>query len=384
MTGAAARRVRPILHRIERSTLAALETTQPCRLLVALSGGADSSAALIALTERAARHGWRVEAAYLDHGIAPPAVRSGFRHTVEAVTDRFGVPLHTGAADVLARAAASRLGVEEAARRERYAFLARTARAIDVAAVVTGHTSTDQAETVLLHLIRGSGLDGLGGMRVRAPLPTAEADGAPPLIRPLLSVSRSETETVCRAFGVAPADDPANGEQAFTRNRIRHEIVPLLRELNPQVEEALRRLADTAQADADALDQATARAVAELTQRARPGPLGVSRHALLRQPPAVRRRVVRALAHSAGAPTLSYERTGALVGLLNDGGGEVELGGGVTAEARRDRLTFRFSRANTGNDNVLNRLGDILPLQEARPSASAANRASVSSIDASW
>ena len=335
------RDIRAIIHRIERATVAALGHDGAARLLVAVSGGADSSAALIALAERAARHGWHVEAAHLDHGIAAPQVRAGFRDAARALAQTFGLPLHTGCADLDPGGP----GLEAAARAARYAYLAGCARRVGADAIVTGHTANDQVETVLLHLLRGSGLDGLTGMRPRAPLPIDDS-AAPPLVRPLLDVTRVETEAVCRAFGIPFALDPANRNPAFLRNRVRRELLPLMRELSPTVDSAIGRLAAAARLDRDALDAVAAQALTELAARStETTPAGqetqVSRAALQGYPVGLQRRLLRAWAEQAGAGPLSAERTDALQRLVERGGGTVELAGGVSASASGDRLTLR-------------------------------------------
>ena len=334
------RQSRAVVHRIERAAVAALGSCAPATMLIAVSGGADSSATLIALHERAARYAWRLEAAHLDHGLAPLDVRTSFRDAAEALAGRLGVPFHAAAVDVPQLAAARRAGLEITARQERYRFLARLARTRDADAIVTGHTMDDQAETVLLHLIRGAGVDGLAGMRPRSAVPVADAIAAAPLIRPLLALRRRETEALCRAFGVTPADDPANDQPDLLRNAIRHDLIPRLEALNPRAVEMLAALAGSAAADRDLLEQLTIAAVPRVTLEAETDASAVivSRRALLREPPALQARVLRRLVASVGGETLSHERTLALLGLLQSGGGRVECGAGTVAEARGDRL----------------------------------------------
>src|SRR5205085_713335 len=125
---------------------------------------------------------------------------------------------------------------EDAARIARYEFLRRAAREIGATAIATGHTRDDQAETVLLHLARGSDIAGLAGMR---PL----RDG---IARPLLAVTHEDTAAVCRAARVQPRTDPSNRSLAYARNRVRHKVLPELAKLNPRVVDAIARLADAA------------------------------------------------------------------------------------------------------------------------------------------
>ncbi|MEE9276864.1 MAG: tRNA lysidine(34) synthetase TilS [Dehalococcoidia bacterium] len=334
------RRVRAIVHRIERAAAGALERSGAATLLVALSGGPDSSAALVALHERASRHGWRLEAAHFDHGIARAEVRAAFQAAADDLTCRLGVPLHNAAADVPRVAAEQGLSLETAARAERYAFLARAARDCAADAIVTGHTMDDQAESVLLHLIRGSGIDGLAAMRPRAPVPIADGAAFPPLLRPLLGVRRTETVELCRASAVQYVDDPANRDPAPLRNRIRRDFVPRLAGLNPRIVESLAALADSAAADRTLLDTLTEEAVAEVVQLAPPSAseVSLSRRRLRARPPALQARVLRRLVTSVGGEAPSHERTQALLRLLEHGGGRVECGRGVVADARGDCL----------------------------------------------
>ena len=157
-----------------------------------------------------------------------------------------GVPLVCGGSDVRGLARRDHLSLEDAARRVRYAFLADAALGCGANVVATGHTSDDQAETVLLHLLRGAGLDGLGGMSPRAAWPFSGGQSLF-LVRPLLALSRSDAAAYCAAAGIHAVDDPSNHSLRFGRNRVRHELLPKMREFNPRVSAALVRVADAAQ-----------------------------------------------------------------------------------------------------------------------------------------
>jgi tRNA(Ile)-lysidine synthase len=212
------------------------------RVLVALSGGPDSSALLLAL----AGFGWLdLVAAYFDHGLRSDAERAEERERVEALAALTGVELIRGAGDVRERARSTRQPLEAAARETRYEFLARVARKARCATVATGHTLDDQAETVLLHVLRGSGLRGLGGLEAHAPWPFPGHKGLY-LARPLLGLRRADTRAYCEARGWTPVEDASNEAREFLRNRVRHELLPVMRSYNPRVDEALVRLADAA------------------------------------------------------------------------------------------------------------------------------------------
>src|SRR5258708_23076518 len=160
------------------------------------------------------------------------------------------MPMVAGSADVPALAANWRLGLEAAARRARYDFLAHTADALNIRQIATGHNQDDQAETVLMHIIRGSGLAGLRGMLPVSPLPLHTHLS---LIRPLLETPRAEIDAYISTLGIHPRVDVTNGDLRYTRNRLRHEVLPLLTEINPQVRAALARTAETAREDYAAL-----------------------------------------------------------------------------------------------------------------------------------
>lgn len=205
---------------------------RPGPLVVAVSGGTDSTALLLILAELADEHGLVLHAAHFDHRTRPRAAARDAQQVADLAA-RCGATVRVGRADA---APAS----EDAARAARYAFLRRAAAAVGATAIATGHTRDDQAETVLLHAVRGSGLAGLAAMR-------PSRDG---IIRPLLGLGRADTAAICAAAGVVPREDPSNRSLRFARNRVRHKVMPELAKLNPRAGEAIARLADAA---ADAL-----------------------------------------------------------------------------------------------------------------------------------
>jgi tRNA(Ile)-lysidine synthetase-like protein len=160
-----------------------------------------------------------------------------------AICAALGVECVTGEGDVAAMAAERHLGIEETARRMRYQFLAFVAGKEQADCVATGHTADDQAETVLMRVIRGAGIRGLRGMA-----PVAGIPGAPSqrLVRPLLELGRDETRTICEEAGIEPVEDLSNSDRRYTRNRLRLETLPALRAVNPAVDRALLNLAASA------------------------------------------------------------------------------------------------------------------------------------------
>ena len=212
-------------------------------LVVAVSGGPDSLSLLHALHKLSGDDGPRLHCAHLDHGLR------GAASTVDAafVADQchsLGIPLTSEAVDVEEIRALRRLSIETAAREVRYEFLSRVVRAQGARAVVLGHTADDQAETILMNIVRGSGLAGLQGMR---PSSKRVIGGTELLVlRPLLAIGKRDTLGFCRALGLEPRLDKTNLSTAATRNMLRLEAIPLLERLNPAVREALLRLSRNA------------------------------------------------------------------------------------------------------------------------------------------
>jgi tRNA(Ile)-lysidine synthase len=202
-------------------------------VLVALSGGADSTATLVVLARLASRLEFRVSAAHVHHGMRGQEADSD-AVLAASVAARFGVPFR------LVRLA-SGLSVggntEERARNERYAALAALAADLDASCIATGHTRDDQAETVLMRIVRGTGPSGLAGILPVLPL------GETKVIRPLLDCTRRQVECFLAHLDVPHCEDSTNESRRFLRNRIRHDVLPLLRELNPRIDRSLADLA---------------------------------------------------------------------------------------------------------------------------------------------
>jgi len=264
---------------------------------VAVSGGADSLVLLHALRVLSRPRRWALAVLTVDHGLRPgSAADAAF---VADHAKSLGLParvLTLAPADLAAHRAA---GPEGAARAARYAALWPAAGDLGCRWLATGHTLDDQAETVLLQLLRGTGPDGLAGMAVRSGR----------LLRPLLAARRAETRAGCAAAGLDWREDPTNAEDGPLRNRVRHRLLPLLEELRPGATRALARTAALAADERDWLDPLVAEALAAT---------GGVPQALAGRPVALARRVVREAARRAGEPVPDAATTDRILALPAD------------------------------------------------------------------
>ncbi|MEJ7578479.1 MAG: tRNA lysidine(34) synthetase TilS [Pyrinomonadaceae bacterium] len=220
------------------------------RVVVATSGGADSMALLHGIAELVEANLLVVgiTVAHLDHGLRGAQGEEDARW-VAAQSAALGCVTEIGSADV--RRAREGDNLEQAARGARYEFLRTAAENHNALCVLTGHTMNDQAETLLMRLMRGGGTSGLGGMR---PVRALDFSSDVQLVRPLLAwAQRADTEAYCRARGIEFRPDPMNEMEEFARVRVRRKLIPLMESFNPRVVEALVRAARILREDADAL-----------------------------------------------------------------------------------------------------------------------------------
>ena len=224
--------------------------------LLGVSGGADSLCLLNILRQIAPVLGVNLHVAHVNHGLrgAESDADAAF---VADTAQRWQLPIHSQTISVKTIAHQQKKSLEDAARLARYTFFAETARKIGAQKVAVGHHADDQSETVLLHFLRGAGLDGLSGMHPRAPLPV---ESSAELIRPLLEIPRTESEDYCRQNNLNPRFDSSNDDARFTRNRIRHQLLPMLESFNPNIRAALRRTAALMQADGELVEKEVERA----------------------------------------------------------------------------------------------------------------------------
>ncbi len=325
------------------------------RLAVALSGGADSVALLRALAARREELGLVLHAAHLHHGLRG-AEADGDLEFCRELAAKLDVPFHEARVDTAQEARAdAKLGkpaetIEEAARRVRYAWFRQLLSKTPLDAIATGHTLDDQAETVLAKFLRGAWTEGLAGISPKLESPEGGA-----ILRPLLDTKRSDIEAYLNALGQPWREDSTNRHLTFTRNRIRHELLPLLEGWNPRLREHLGQMAELAH-DEEAWWQAElARLAPQLILPGRPARGGgraagegsgaglaieVSRLAALA--PAVQRRLVRHATEQFGA-AIDFGATEAVRSLALGGraGQRLALPQGLRAErtARELRLS---------------------------------------------
>lgn len=316
-----------------RRWLGDVELPAGATVLVACSGGADSLALLAATAFVAPREGLQAGAVVVDHGLQ--ADSSQVAASVAATArELLGDPAPVEVVPVLVRQSGG--GPEGAARAARYAALTEVATRLGAAAVLMGHTLDDQAEQVLLGLVRGSGARSLAGMVPVRPLPGAGAGAGALLGRPLLGVRREQTRAACAEHGLRPWQDPHNEDPRFARVRARRALADLEADLGPGLAEGLARTAELLQDDAAALDEATETAYRQLGDQ----PWQVGR--LVELPRAVRTRLWRRLALAAGSPgtDLNSGHLRSVDGLVTAwrGQGPLPLPGGVRASRRGDRV----------------------------------------------
>ena len=299
--------------------------------LLAVSGGADSLALAHACAALAAQGWGSYSVCHVEHGLrGEEALRD--MQAVQRACKAWGLPCFTEHVQAAAYAAQYHLSTEDAARRLRYAALRRVAAQQGAVALVTAHHEGDQAETLLLRLLRGAGLQGLAGMRAQ------QGD----IIRPLLALPKSLLEDYCSAEGIAVCYDSTNADTAYTRNRVRLELVPYLeRSFNPALVPSLARTAALLAQDAECLEQLAGEVYAKLARRQADGiTLPVTQLTALHS--AVRLRLLRRAYFELGGEELSYERSQAIDSLLfrRSGGKLIQLPQGINVVYKNKQLIF--------------------------------------------
>lgn len=202
-------------------------------IVVAVSGGPDSLCLLHLLRQIAPAYALRLHVAHLDHQLRPDSADDAA--FVDQIAAAWELPVTIGREDVAARSRELRGGIEAAAREARLRFLIQTADNVGATAIALGHTADDQAETVLMRLLRGSGPSGLAAMRPKRTADDRHVDRSPLLIRPLLQTNREAVLAYCDRHNLDPRHDPSNSSPIHLRNRVRGYILPLLKTYNPRI-----------------------------------------------------------------------------------------------------------------------------------------------------
>jgi len=293
-------------------------------VVVAVSGGPDSTALLHALVQIKGTQRFRLRAAHVHHGIRG-ADADADANAAASLARKVGVPFSQHRADVPVYAESHGLSMETAARDIRYHMLESVANRFGANRIATGHTANDQAETVLLNLLRGTGPRGLAG------IPPVRGR----IIRPLIGITREAVQHYCDSQQFAYRIDATNRDVAFSRNRVRHELMPVLERTQPALVSTLSRLAEIMRAEDDFMSEQADNALRGVASQ-RPGEVGVLLGLFAALPPALQRRVIRAAIAKVKGDELDIElqRVDALLHLALEGrtGAVVELPGGLRAE----------------------------------------------------
>ncbi|HLP91856.1 MAG TPA: tRNA lysidine(34) synthetase TilS [Nostocaceae cyanobacterium] len=277
--------------------------TQHQRLLVAVSGGQDSLCLAKLLLDLQTKWGWGLAVAHCDHRWRVDSEANA--EYVGRLAKDWGLPFYLEVANEV-------INSEEKARIWRYQALTKIAEVHGFSAVVTGHTASDRAETLLYNLIRGTGADGLQALTWQRPL-TANIT----LVRPLLVVTRGQTEQFCQEFNLQIWPDSTNEDLKFARNRIRQELLPYLRQnFNPKVEANLAQTAELLQAEVEYLEQAAAQLRLEAVEGLEVLPVRINRRKLKTVPLALQRRVMRQILQSVLVEAPNFEQIEKLVALI--------------------------------------------------------------------
>ncbi|WP_375513569.1 tRNA lysidine(34) synthetase TilS [uncultured Nostoc sp.] len=281
------------------------------RLLVAVSGGQDSLCLIKLLSDLQSKWAWHLGIAHCDHRWRSDSEDNA--NHVENLAKTWGISFYLETAN-------KPINSEAAARDWRYQALSTIAKANNYQYIVTGHTASDRAETLLYNLIRGTGADGLQALTWQRPLTTGIM-----LVRPLLEITRLQTEQFCQEFKLPIWEDSTNQDLQYARNRIRQELIPYLREnFNPQVESALAQTAELLQAEVEYLEKAAQQLREKAMERGIGDeedsltllPLRLNRRVLQKAPLALQRRVMRQVLQQILTDAPSFEHIEKLTALI--------------------------------------------------------------------
>ncbi|MGI6308083.1 MAG: tRNA lysidine(34) synthetase TilS [Dethiobacteria bacterium] len=316
-------------------------------IIVAVSGGVDSLSLLhIFNTLREEEFfSFSLFVAHLNHGLRGKSAREDAEF-VRCEAQKMGLPCTVAAVDSYTYARRRGLSLEDAARRLRYRFLQQLAKKTGASRIAVGHNREDQVETLMLNFLRGTGLAGLAGMKMKRII---GAEGCH-LIRPLLETSREELERYCREKGLSPRWDETNRETHFLRNKIRLELLPFLeKEYNPNLRQNMQRLARLVFLDNDFLEETAARHLKSLTLIEEDRRLELDGRALLAEHEALQGRILRlAVCRLLGTTPreVGYNHIRAILNLVRKGSphGRLHLPFGLEVSRSYDRLKISFRK----------------------------------------
>jgi len=302
-------------------------------LMVGVSGGADS----LCLLDLLVKNDYAVIVAHVDHKLRPESGEDARR--VALLADSLGLEFVSREVDIQSLAEESGLSIEQAARQARYDFLFDRADKYGAQAVVVGHNADDQVETLLMHFLQGAGLDGMVGMLPRT-LPNPWS-GDIPLLRPLLGVWRTDILEYCQANQIEPLFDPSNQNTDFFRNRIRHELLPMLDDYAPGIRNRMHSMAEVFRAEREFLDDALEVALGSILQDQGEGYLAFDLDLLRGQTLAIQRRLIRWGMGQLRSDTreLDFEAVERALSLLDQSAArQRDIAAGVRAFIEDDRL----------------------------------------------
>lgn len=341
------------------------------RVVVGVSGGADSVCLLHILARSQKVLEIDLHVAHLDHQLRGTEARADAEY-VSHLAGLLGIPVTVDRRDVAAYGQEAKCSIEEAARELRYRFFAGVAGQVGANRIAIGHTRDDNVETILMHILRGTGIDGLRGLvpclsvaDVCHLIPSEAVPGDLLLIRPLLDVSRQETTHYCQEQQLGPRVDSSNVSPEFFRNRLRLHLLPVLRQYNPAIDQALLRLADLAGEDSAFIEQR----VSDLWDRVvhhEEDVVRVDREQIAGLPPALQRRLLRAAVCCLVGDTRDVEagHIEAARSLLGKPvSKKVALPRGLVCHGEYDQLVIERV-AESGDDVEQYRHGSACPLPE--------------------
>ena len=288
-------------------------------LLLAVSGGSDSLALLVLLDTLKNKYRWRLAVAHVDHGLQRN--RRQAQRIVEQYCRERALPFYSKKVNLRASAKRHKISLEDAGRFERYRFFEQTAGRLGADKIVTAHTADDQAETVLMRLFRGAGFRGLSG------IPFKRRSGGHTLVRPLLACSKKDLTALLKERRLPFVPDPSNRDVQFLRNRVRHQLLPMLRRsFNPRVDEQLISLQNICRDVQRLIDKQAARHYARCVLKSNAREVRFKLRTLDRLDPAIESEVILlALSHLKGdGAGFGYSHIQAILDLVRSGRPEAQ------------------------------------------------------------